>query len=110
MPLCVLFLDMSLFATVCVFYSARARFNRHPQCLAELKCGKQSNIPIYDFSLHQRLEETKYLYGASIIIAEGIMALQNASLRSLYDLKVRMRSGRESQFAEGLLQVFVQCA
>ncbi|EAU85440.1 uridine/cytidine kinase [Coprinopsis cinerea okayama7 len=57
-------------------------------CLADLKAGKQSNIPIYSFSEHQRLEEKKYLYGASVIIAEGIMALVDPSLRALYDLKV----------------------
>ncbi|KAG7451188.1 armadillo/beta-catenin/plakoglobin [Guyanagaster necrorhizus] len=57
-------------------------------CLADLKACKQSNIPVYSFSEHQRLEETKYLYGAAIIIAEGIMALHDPALRELYDLKV----------------------
>ncbi|KJA22917.1 hypothetical protein HYPSUDRAFT_163894 [Hypholoma sublateritium FD-334 SS-4] len=57
-------------------------------CLADLKAGKQSNIPVYSFAAHQRLDETKYLYGATIIIAEGIMALTDPALRALYDLKV----------------------
>ncbi|KAF9485201.1 armadillo/beta-catenin/plakoglobin [Pholiota conissans] len=57
-------------------------------CLADLKACRQSNIPVYSFAQHQRLEETKYLYGATIIIAEGIMALTDPRLRALYDLKV----------------------
>uniref|UniRef100_A0A0W0EXS7 Uridine kinase n=1 Tax=Moniliophthora roreri TaxID=221103 RepID=A0A0W0EXS7_MONRR len=57
-------------------------------CLADLKACKQSNIPIYSFADHQRLDETQYLYGAAIIIAEGIMALHDSKLRELYDLKV----------------------
>ncbi|KAF8322524.1 PRTase-like protein [Clavulina sp. PMI_390] len=57
-------------------------------CLAELKKGHQANVPIYSFALHQRLPETTYLYGAAIIITEGIMTLQDPTLRSLYDLKV----------------------
>ncbi|KAF5343201.1 hypothetical protein D9756_011556, partial [Leucocoprinus leucothites] len=57
-------------------------------CLADLKQCKQSNIPVYSFAEHQRLQETKYLYGATVIIAEGIMALHDQSLRSLYDLKI----------------------
>ncbi|KAF9565271.1 armadillo/beta-catenin/plakoglobin [Agrocybe pediades] len=57
-------------------------------CLSDLKACKQSNIPVYSFAEHQRLEETKYLYGATIIIAEGIMALVDPALRALYDLKV----------------------
>ncbi|KAF8627004.1 hypothetical protein AX15_004588 [Amanita polypyramis BW_CC] len=57
-------------------------------CLSDLKACKQSNIPVYSFAQHQRLEETKYLYGTSIIIAEGIMTLFNPCLRDLYDLKI----------------------
>ncbi|KAF7771557.1 hypothetical protein Agabi119p4_5868 [Agaricus bisporus var. burnettii] len=57
-------------------------------CLADLKAFKQSNIPVYSFAEHQRLAETKYLYGATVIIAEGILALHDPSLRALYDLKI----------------------
>ncbi|KAJ7227218.1 armadillo/beta-catenin/plakoglobin [Mycena pura] len=57
-------------------------------CLADLKECKQTNIPIYSFTTHQRLDEPKYLYGAAIIITEGIMALQDSKLRELYDLKL----------------------
>ncbi|KAG8213128.1 uracil phosphoribosyltransferase-domain-containing protein [Butyriboletus roseoflavus] len=57
-------------------------------CLADLKACRQTNIPVYSFAKHQRLDETKYLYGAAVIIAEGIMALHDPSLRALYDLKV----------------------
>jgi uridine kinase len=38
------------------------------QCLADLKACKQTNIPIYSFTEHQRLDETKYLYGARPIL------------------------------------------
>jgi uridine kinase len=57
-------------------------------CLADLKACRQTNIPVYSFAEHQRLDEVKYLYGAAIIITEGIMALHHPDLRSLYDLKV----------------------
>ncbi|KAG6851100.1 hypothetical protein H0H93_000980 [Arthromyces matolae] len=57
-------------------------------CLADLKACKQSNIPIYSFAEHQRLSETKYLYGATVIITEGILALHESSMRELYDLKI----------------------
>ncbi|KAJ7593148.1 armadillo/beta-catenin/plakoglobin [Mycena floridula] len=57
-------------------------------CLQDLKKCKQSNIPVYSFGQHQRLDETQYLYGAAIILTEGIMALHDQKLRDLYDLKV----------------------
>ncbi|KIP07670.1 hypothetical protein PHLGIDRAFT_29945 [Phlebiopsis gigantea 11061_1 CR5-6] len=58
------------------------------ECLADLKGCRQTNIPIYSFSEHQRLDETKYLYGAAVVITEGILALHDPKLRELYDLKV----------------------
>ncbi|KAI0690169.1 uridine kinase family-domain-containing protein [Cytidiella melzeri] len=57
-------------------------------CLADLKGCQQTNIPIYSFSRHQRMDETKYLYGAAVIITEGILALHDPVLRNLYDLKI----------------------
>lgn len=57
-------------------------------CLADLKACKQSNIPIYSFAEHQRLDETQYIYGPSVILTEGILALSDPNLRDLYDLKI----------------------
>ncbi|KAG8688239.1 Uridine kinase [Ceratobasidium sp. 394] len=58
------------------------------QCLADLKACRQANVPIYSFTEHQRMKQQKYLYGANIIIVEGIMALQDIQLRELYDVKI----------------------
>ncbi|RSH85620.1 Uridine kinase [Saitozyma podzolica] len=58
------------------------------KCLRDLKQGKATEIPVYSFVHHQRMPEKKYLYGASVIIVEGIMALNSPEMRSLYDLKV----------------------
>ncbi|KAF5382162.1 hypothetical protein D9615_004389 [Tricholomella constricta] len=71
-------------------------------CLADLKACKQSNIPVYSFAEHQRLAETKYLYGATIIITEGIMALQDPALRELYDLKVFVQCDTDLMLARRL--------
>ncbi|KAJ7707676.1 armadillo/beta-catenin/plakoglobin [Mycena rosella] len=71
-------------------------------CLADLKSCQQSNIPIYSFTTHQRLEETQYLYGAAIIIAEGIMALQDPGLRELYDLKLFVQCDSDLMLARRL--------
>ncbi|KAJ6494854.1 armadillo/beta-catenin/plakoglobin [Mycena vitilis] len=71
-------------------------------CLSDLKSCKQSNIPIYSFVTHQRLEEPKYLYGAAIIIAEGIMALQDPGLRELYDLKLFVQCDTDLMLARRL--------
>ncbi|KAH8994883.1 armadillo/beta-catenin/plakoglobin [Lactarius akahatsu] len=76
-------IDMNLFAT----------------CLSDLKNLQQTSIPVYSFTLHQRLDETKYLYGATIIIAEGIHALHGPELRELYDLKVFVQADSDLMLA-----------
>jgi hypothetical protein len=38
------------------------------KCLSDLKNLHQTKIPMYSFTEHQRLDENKYLYGATIII------------------------------------------
>nr|KIR49283.1 uridine kinase [Cryptococcus bacillisporus CA1280] len=69
------------------------------QCIKDLKQGKATEIPVYSFLHHQRMPEKKYIYGASVIIVEGIMALQSAELRELYDLKVFVNSDSDLMLA-----------
>lgn len=66
-------IDMPMFASVSTLQISdrHSEFIFWMQCLSELKACKQSNIPVYSFSEHQRLEETKYLYGATIIISSS---------------------------------------
>ncbi|QRV75143.1 uridine kinase [Ceratobasidium sp. AG-Ba] len=58
------------------------------ECLRDLKSCRQANVPIYSFTEHQRMKQQRYLYGANIVIVEGIMALQDPILRDLYDVKI----------------------
>lgn len=73
-------------------------------CLADLKACRQTNIPIYSFKEHQRLDQSKYLYGAAIIIAEGIMTLHDPKLRDLYDLKIFVQCDSDIMLARRILR------
>jgi uridine kinase len=72
-------IDMPMFARVSTLQisdrPSHSEFIFWIQCLSELKACKQSNIPVYSFAEHQRLEETKYLYGATIIISSSALSL-----------------------------------
>ncbi|XP_077369585.1 uridine-cytidine kinase-like 1 isoform X3 [Festucalex cinctus] len=48
--------------------------------LRKLKQGKSVKIPVYDFTTHGRQKEWKTVYGASVIIFEGIMAFVDKEL------------------------------
>ncbi|XP_072552252.1 uridine-cytidine kinase-like 1 isoform X1 [Salminus brasiliensis] len=56
--------------------------------LRKLKQGKSVKIPVYDFTTHGRQKEWKTVYGASVIIFEGIMAFADKELLKLLDMKI----------------------
>ena len=55
--------------------------------LKTLKRWEPIEMPIYDYKIHNRLEETITVYPKKIIIVEGILILENKKLRDLLDLK-----------------------
>lgn len=58
--------------------------------LHELQRGIQVAIPVYDFGVHLRSEQTRPLAKARIIILEGILLFSETKLRSMMDIKIFM--------------------
>lgn len=58
------------------------------QHLKELKEGKSVEVPVYDFSKHNRSSQTTVVHPSPVIIVEGIMVLADERLRDLMDVKV----------------------
>ncbi|XP_045433194.1 uridine-cytidine kinase-like 1 isoform X2 [Pipistrellus kuhlii] len=56
--------------------------------LQKLKQGKSVKVPVYDFTTHSRKKDWKMLYGANVIIFEGIMAFADKTLLELLDMKI----------------------
>ncbi|XP_051954651.1 uridine-cytidine kinase-like 1 isoform X1 [Xyrauchen texanus] len=56
--------------------------------LRKLKKGKSIKVPVYDFTSHNRRKEWKTVYGANVVIFEGILAFANKELLKLLDMKV----------------------
>ncbi|KAI1241373.1 hypothetical protein IHE44_0009858 [Lamprotornis superbus] len=48
--------------------------------LRKLKKGKSVKVPVYDFTTHSRRREWKTVYGANVIVFEGILAFANKEL------------------------------
>lgn len=55
------------------------------QCLSELKAGKPTQIPVYDFVTHSRKKETLTIRPTSIIIVDGILIYHPDYLRQQFD-------------------------
>ncbi len=46
------------------------------------------DVPIYDFKSHSRSKDTITMYGANVIVFEGILAFATPEIRKLLDVKV----------------------
>lgn len=53
-----------------------------------LQAWQPVEIPIYDFTVHQRTRETQHVEPQPIILVEGILVLAEPSLRPLFDAKI----------------------
>ncbi len=56
--------------------------------LKKLKNGSAIERPVYSYKTNKRLEETKVIEPAPIIIVEGILIFHYENLRNLFDLKI----------------------
>ncbi|MBN2260859.1 MAG: uridine kinase [Clostridiales bacterium] len=56
--------------------------------LIKLLDHEQIEMPVYNFSIHNRSNETITVFPKDIIILEGIMILEDESLRNLMDIKI----------------------
>ena len=53
-----------------------------------LRRGQAIDCPVYDFTLHNRSQETVRIEPKKVIIVEGILIFQNRSLRELMDIRI----------------------
>ena len=76
----------------------RARINYdHPNAfdtglliahLQHLRQNEAVEVPIYDYSIHSRTDETQMIEPADIIFVEGILVLENVELRQMMDIRL----------------------
>lgn len=55
------------------------------KCLSELKEGKSTEIPEYDFKTHSRLKQTLRVHPKTIVIVDGILIFHPDYLREQFD-------------------------
>ena len=63
-------------------------FNLLEEHILSLKNGKAIEKPIYDFQVHNRVNETEHIAPANLIIVEGILVLAIPKIRDLFDAKI----------------------
>ena len=56
--------------------------------LTKLRSGQAIDCPVYDFTRHNRSDETIHLESKPVIIVEGILIFENEPLRNLMDIRL----------------------
>ena len=56
--------------------------------LRALKAGKTIQSPLYDYAIHDRLEQTRTIRPAKVVLAEGILLFANRELCDEMDIKI----------------------
>ena len=56
--------------------------------LKALKRGETIRCPVYDYTLHNRTDDTVEVKPTKVVIVEGILIFQNKALRDLLDIKI----------------------
>jgi uridine kinase len=58
------------------------------KALQDLRSGHAVDCPVYDFSIHDRSEDTLRIEPARVILVEGILILSDPFLRKQLDIKI----------------------
>lgn len=56
--------------------------------LEQLRQGQAIDCPVYDFTVHNRSDETIRIEPKQVIIVEGILIFENQALRELMDIRI----------------------
>ena len=56
--------------------------------LQQLRSGQRVLCPVYDYTVHNRSEETVEIYPRRVIIVEGILIFADEALRDLMDIRI----------------------
>lgn len=70
--------------------------------LRKLKEGKKVDVPIYNFCTHSREAQTKTMYGANVIIFEGILVFHSQEILDLLDMKIFVDTDADVRLARRL--------
>ncbi len=66
--------------------------------ISELRAGRAIEVPVYDFSVHNRTGETLHVDAEAVVIIDGILVLAEPELRKLMDLRIYIDTDSDLRF------------
>jgi uridine kinase len=78
------------------------------QHLKQLRSGKAIEMPVYDFTIHSRVDETVHVEPRPVILVEGILIFVEHELRNLFDMKIYVDTDADLRFIRRLERDIVE--
>ena len=72
--------------------------------LEKLAAGETIHCPVYDYSIHNRSEETIEVRPTKVVIVEGILIFENEALRDLMDIKIYVDTDADVRILRRILR------
>ena len=70
--------------------------------IEQLKDGQAIEMPVYDFTRHNRKSETVHVVPHRVILVEGILIFAEKELRKLFDMKIYVDTDADIRFIRRL--------
>ena len=74
------------------------------QHLEALKSGIAVDCPVYDYSMHNRSDKTIHIEPKKIILAEGILLLEDSRLRNMMDIKIYVEADADERILRRIVR------
>ena len=72
--------------------------------IKRLRNGESVECPVYDYTVHNRLDKTVRIDPRKIILIEGILLLADPRLRSLLDIKIYVEADADERILRRILR------
>ena len=72
--------------------------------LDKLRHGEAIDCPVYDFTVHNRSDETIHIIPRKVIIVEGILIFENGELRDLMDIRIFVDTDADVRLCRRILR------
>ena len=66
--------------------------------------GESVNVPVYDYTIHNRSDKTVCVHPTPLIVLEGILIFSDASLRDMMDLRVFVDTDADERILRRILR------
>lgn len=76
--------------------------------LRELRAGRPVDIPVYDFSVHNRSKTTLRVNPAKVVLVEGILIFVEPPLRELMDMRIFVDTDADIRFIRRLRRDMIE--